>query len=151
MVPAVHSDSVLGLLSRRHHGPYAYLWTAVDQAKWGRAFTGNVSLPYVDSSHAPVKLWRVINVGGNGLYARGNMIERGWGVPINTANFQLHLENHFEWGHQSQSPVLSYTAEKGWAENTCRNWLQSGRWGSEDITLFEIDCQALIRDPCVKL
>ena len=150
-VPAVHLDSDLGQLSRQDHGLYAYLWTAADWAEMGRVFTGNVHLPYVDSNLAPIKLWRAVNAGGNGLCARGNMWEQGWGIPINTANFQPRLENHFKWGHPDPSPVLSCTAEKGYAQNLCRKWLESGRWHSKEITLLEIDCQALVRDPGVKV
>jgi hypothetical protein len=150
-VPAVHLDSDLGQLSRWDHGLYDYLWIAVHKAEMGRVFTGNVHLPYVDSHLAPIKLWRAVNAGGNGLCARGNMWQQGWGIPINTANFQLRLENHFNWRHPDRSPVISCTAEKGFAQNLCRRWLESGDWCSNEIMLLEIDCHALLSDPGVKV
>lgn len=151
LVPAVHSDSILGQLSRHNPEVYAWLWIAEDWVEIGRAFTGIVHLPYVEPDLAPVKLWRAVNAGGNGFRARGNMVEQGWGIPINTANFQLRLENHFNWRHPDKSPVLSCTAKRGYAENLCRKWLERKSWQTGEIALLEIDCQALVRDQSVKL
>lgn len=150
-VPAVHLDSTLGQLRRQDVELYAWLWIAAAWAETGRAFTGIVSLLYANPNLAPVKLWRAVNAGGNGLRAWGNMIEQGWGIPINTANFQLRLENHFNWGHPDKSPVLSCTAEKGYAQNLCCKWLERKSWQAEEIVLLEVDCQAFVRDRSVKL
>jgi hypothetical protein len=117
----------------------------------GRAFLGNVHLPYVDPKLAPAKLWRGVNAGGNDLRVRGNKVGQGWGVPINTANFQLRIERHFNWKHPDESPVMSCTAEKGFAENICRKWVKHGTRRREEVALLEIDFSALLGDPMAKV
>lgn len=101
---------------------------------------GTVHLAYVDHNTAPAKLWRAVNPDSHGLQARGNVAGQGWGIPIKTANYQLCPEIHFDWKHPDLSPVLSWTASKGFARNLCHHLLDSGRWQAIEIDLVEIDC-----------
>ena len=63
------------------------------------------NMPYVDSNLAPIRLWRAVNTGRNGLYARGNIWQQGYGIQIDTARRESLLYD--TQGQQAYSVLSS--------------------------------------------